>query len=273
MREDIHGLTGAHALHALDGEEAARFEQHLAACVFCREEVASLGECLADLSALVAEEPPPSLRSSVLDRLASTPQDSPEDRPEAGPEAGRHRTRVDGDAVGPPAGTDHRRGHQGTVRSIGSATSAVHRRWPTSLAAAAAAIVLVGGGYTVWRSSHADPPTTVSAQQVLDAGDSTAVVESLSNGGSLTVTRSMSLKKAVLVTSQLPAPPMGKIYQLWFQEPSGTMEPAGSLPAGGDQVVVLDGDAQAAVGAGITLEPDGGSPAPTTDPLALFVFT
>ena len=37
--------------------------------------------------------------------------------------------------------------------------------------------------------------------------------------------------------------------------------------------VMLEGDAASATGAGITLEPAGGSPEPTSTPLALFSFS
>ena len=48
------------------------------------------------------------------------------------------------------------------------------------------------------------------------------------------------------------------------------MVPAGLMPDDADQPVVLDGDAADATGAGITVEPDGGSTSPTSDPVALF---
>jgi hypothetical protein len=44
------------------------------------------------------------------------------------------------------------------------------------------------------------------------------------------------------------------------------------MPAGADQVVVLDGDAAGATGAGITVEPPGGSAQPTTKPIAFVSF-
>ena len=46
------------------------------------------------------------------------------------------------------------------------------------------------------------------------------------------------------------------------------MTSAGLMPGGGDQVVVLSGDASHSKGAGITVEPDGGSDQPTSDPVA-----
>lgn len=63
---DIHKLTGAYALDAVDDLERAAFERHLAECEDCRDEVASLRETAALLADSVAVTPPPSLRASVL---------------------------------------------------------------------------------------------------------------------------------------------------------------------------------------------------------------
>ena len=63
---DIHKLTGAYALDAVDDIERAAFEHHLAECEDCRTEVASLRETTALLAESAAISPPPSLRDSVL---------------------------------------------------------------------------------------------------------------------------------------------------------------------------------------------------------------
>ena len=63
---DIHKLTGAYALDAVDDLERAAFERHLAECADCRTEVASLRETAALLTESTAVTPPPSLRDSVL---------------------------------------------------------------------------------------------------------------------------------------------------------------------------------------------------------------
>ncbi len=70
----------------------------------------------------------------------------------------------------------------------------------------------------------------------------------------------------------MPAPPSGKVYQLWLAQPGKGMEDAGLMPVKADQTVVLEGDAATATAAGITVEPEGGSPAPTSEPIALFDF-
>lgn len=63
---DIHKLTGAYALDAVDDLERAAFERHLVECDDCRTEVASLRETTALLAESVAVTPPASLRDSVL---------------------------------------------------------------------------------------------------------------------------------------------------------------------------------------------------------------
>jgi anti-sigma-K factor RskA len=67
---DIHKLTGAYALDAVDDIERATFERHLAECEDCRTEVASLRETTALLAESAAVSPPPSLRDSVLSGIS-----------------------------------------------------------------------------------------------------------------------------------------------------------------------------------------------------------
>ena len=65
---DAHDLTAAYALHALDDLERARYEQHLARCERCREELAVLTESAAALAWAVESPPPPErLRQRILD--------------------------------------------------------------------------------------------------------------------------------------------------------------------------------------------------------------
>ena len=71
----------------------------------------------------------------------------------------------------------------------------------------------------------------------------------------------------------MPPAPKGKDYQLWFQSPAGDMVPAGLMPRRSDQTVLLKGDATTATAVGITVEPEGGSDQPTTEPIALFDFS
>ena len=123
-------------------------------------------------------------------------------------------------------------------------------------AAAAAAVVVGGVVWQPWDNGPSRPPVAASAQQqVLRASDARTYTDR-----STTVVRSASLKKAVVKVT-LPPPPAGKVYEVWLQHPDGHMVRAGLIPdvSRARDGVLLEGDAATAIGAGITVEPAGGS--------------
>jgi hypothetical protein len=64
---DVHDLTAAYALHALDDAEREAYEAHLAHCDRCRAELAELTESAAALAwAVESPPPPPELRERIL---------------------------------------------------------------------------------------------------------------------------------------------------------------------------------------------------------------
>ena len=66
--EPIHDLTAAYALDALDPAERQVFEEHLAGCRRCQEEVAELSLAAGSLAyAVEPVSPPPQLRARILD--------------------------------------------------------------------------------------------------------------------------------------------------------------------------------------------------------------
>jgi anti-sigma-K factor RskA len=69
-QELIHELVAAYALDALDDSERREFDEHLATCEECREELEGLRNAAAAL-AYVPEgpAPPPALRDRVLKRV------------------------------------------------------------------------------------------------------------------------------------------------------------------------------------------------------------
>jgi anti-sigma-K factor RskA len=68
-RQGIHELSAAYALHALDVEEERAYEDHLAHCAACRDEVASFQEVAGQMAyAVEAPAPPADLRTRILDR-------------------------------------------------------------------------------------------------------------------------------------------------------------------------------------------------------------
>ena len=232
---EIHALSGAYAVDALDDIERAQFERHLAECAECRAEVASLRSTAALLAETTATAPPEGLRAKVLADIATV-------RPL------------------PPA--------------VGTGAAPRRRFRLAPLAAAAAVIAAVGVGGIVVAEPWADDTsqTQVSAvDRVLQAEDAERYTQTI-DGSEATVVRSRSLNKAVLVTKDMAPPPDGKVYELWLDHKGVGMVPAGLMPEGGEQQILLEGDPATALGAGITVEPAGGSEEPTLPPVTLFAF-
>ncbi|MDN5895594.1 MAG: anti-sigma factor [Nocardioides sp.] len=235
---DIHGLVGAYAIDAVDDIERERFEQHLEDCADCRDEVATLREAGAMLSSLTTTQPPSSVRDRLMADISTV-------RP-----------------LPPP------------VTSLSQHSEKRRRRWFPAAVAAAAAVAVLGGGAVVlqpWQDQGTQQQVTATAR-VLQAPDAEEVSAKLDGDAAAKVVRSPKLGQAVLVTKDMPSAPDGKVYQLWLQNTEGRMVPAGLMPDEANQKVLLDGDAASATAAGITVEPDGGSKEPTTNPIALFPF-
>jgi anti-sigma-K factor RskA len=233
---DIHALSGAYATDALDDDERARFEQHLDECADCRAEVATFHETAALLAETEAEAPPPGLRGRVLGDISQV-------RPL------------------PPVTP---------LAEVAEPTPvvAVRRRWVPRLVAAAVAVILLAGGILAWHPWRSEQESL--ADQVLHASDAVRVTETLANGaGTLTLVTSPSLGRAVMVGDHVPQPPAGKTYQLWLQQPGRAFVPAGLMPDA-TKPTLLTGDAATATQAAVSVEPEAGSPHPTSAPVAVF---
>ena len=227
---DIHALSGAYAVDALDDIERAHFERHLAQCETCQDEVDSLREASALLAETSVTAPSPELRARVLADIATV-------RPL------------------PPVVVAH-------------LTRPRRRRVSTFLAAAAAAIA-IGSGAVVWQ--QLDGPDS-RIEQVIEAGDAQTFTQTLPGGAKATLVRSKKLNEAVLITEDMPAAPSGHAYALWLQH-DDVMVPAGGMPSGSDNKILLSGDAATANGAGITTETSGEDhPTPEGPVVALFEF-
>jgi anti-sigma-K factor RskA len=230
---EIHALSGAYALDALDDLERAQFEHHLAQCAECRAEVASFRETAARLSEPWSAKSPASLRDGVLSGI------------------GRIRPL-------PPLGPER------------STRAGLRRRLLPPVLAVAAAVVLLAVGAVLWhpwQHSH----TTV-ADRVLHAPDAIRMTEELPGGtGQITLVRSASLGRAVMIGDHVPRPPAGKTYQMWLQQPGQPMVSAG-LMTDPTRPTVLTGDPGTASAAAVSVEPVGGSAHPSSDVVAVFAL-
>lgn len=264
MSADIHGLVGAYAVDAIDEQERSAFELHLAECPECQAEVASLQEAATQLSLMSETAPPSSLRDAVLAGIKTVRPLPPLEAQSGGPVAsgpvGGSSPTADAPA---PAGSN--------VVQLRS-----RRRVTAWLASAAAAAVLLVGGlaWSPWDDDSGARGTVSATEQVLEAKDAQRY-EKVIGGAKATIVRSASLGKAVLIADHMPAAPDGKDFQVWFDLPNRGMVSAGVMPHGSADTVtvLLSGDAARATGAGITMEPAGGSTTPTGEPIALFTFS
>ncbi|MDZ5619231.1 anti-sigma factor [Nocardioides bizhenqiangii] len=240
--DNAHALTGAYVVDALDDVERARFEAHLRSCPDCRIEVETLRETAAAL-AVDPVEPPARLRAEVLAGIETIRPLPP--HIERGSEATDDRTR--------------------------------RRPWfaSTGPLLVAAALVVVALLTTVWLKPWAsDDDTNLSATEaVLQADDREDFEQQFPDGSSATVVVSRSEGRAVVITDDMAPAPDGKVYELWLQDPAGSMVPAGLMPDQDDATVLLEGDASEATAVGITIEPDGGSAEPGPDVVAVIEIT
>lgn len=249
---DVHTLTGAYALDALDDAERAVFEAHLAGCAACREEVAALRETAARLTDGVAVAPPPVVRTRVLAQARATPQLPPRGTP---------------DAAGPTDVTDGRDEVAARRRRQDPARRAA---LPWMVAAAVATVLAVAGtGFGVAQRQQAREARLVAEQVTGVLADPSARRSAADVAGGGRVALVIAGDRAVLTTAGLPALPPDRVYQVWLVRPDGIrsagLGPAGQDAAGGWQrpvTGVRPGDRVA-----VSVEPAGGSQQPTTTPL------
>ncbi|KAA6215763.1 anti-sigma factor [Streptomyces filamentosus] len=241
---DAHTLAAAYALGALDDDERRAFDTHLQTCEACRQEAAEFEATTARLAAAVSQPPQAAVKAQVMAAVDGVRQLPP---------------RVPATSTAPALGGILRR-----------------RAVPLALAASVAAAVL--GGVAVWQTQNGqelEEQARQTQQQldavsaVLAAPDARTVHGKAANGALTTVVSSDQQNKAVFTAADLPAPGAGKTYQLWLDH-DGTMLPAGLIDH--DGTVILTGDPADAGAVGLTLEPDGGSPRPTTTPLLLMAM-
>ena len=230
MKQELHALVGAYAVDALDDIERRRFEDHLAECESCARETRGLREAAAHLGSAAALPPPPRLRDKVMADVARV-------RPL------------------PPRRSDVR-GRRGPTP------------WLFTLAAAACLMVVAGflGVLTVRAQDRAERAEAANRQiiDVLAAPDARPASGRASTGGTGTVVVSRAKGKAVVVLAGVPRLPGSQTYELWLLGPSKP-RPAGLLREPGTPVIATGlGDATQV---GVTVEPAGGSPRPTSVPV------
>ena len=272
-RPDLHTLTGAYAVDALPDDERVRFEAHLAVCDACAQEVHELQTTASRLGATAVAAPPPQLRDRVLAQIDTVRQERPRGA----------------DDVAPVDELAARRGVP---------------RWVAAGLGAAAAVLLVGvaglGAVVVELRSQVGELEVVAASaeqagarmaalterlEELEARESEVVVTTSALADVLAapdavnvivehdevvgrVVASPTRGEAVFVADGWEPAPHEHTYELWLISddrvvPAGLFDP----DERGRATRVLTGDISSARAVGVTIEPEGGSPTPSDEPI------
>jgi anti-sigma factor RsiW len=235
LRPDLHTLTGAYVLDALDDPaEEHRFARHLRRCQACAAEVRGLREVATSLALAAAAEPPPAMRERVLAAVRRTRQLPPEVEHQA-------------------------RSWRPRVVPVLAAVGAV---------AIVVACVLAIRLDTTQRQLSAAQARAQAINSVLTAPDARFLSARTATGGLATVVVSASRRDLAVAVADLRPLPDGEVYQLWLIGPPRTRS-AGLLPAAvsGRAGPVLATGLAPGDKLGMTIEPAGGTTQPTTSPL------
>jgi anti-sigma-K factor RskA len=234
-REALEGTLAAYALDALPPQQQAAVRAHLAHCAFCRHTVARL-RAAADLLALAPEPvaPPPALRDRVLRAVAADAAPPPRPAPPAEPPA--------------PA-----------------------RPFGWWLATAALLLVVLGLGIVAialqQRTVRLEQELAQQAWRIAlyeEAARAVPLAGAAAPQASGMLFVGSSASPPVLVLRELPPLPTDRAYQVWYIR-NGQPISVDVLPPGasGRQVVALPVPPDAAEQVAVSVEPAGGSPAPT----------
>lgn len=261
---EVEELAGAFALRALPEAEATEMGAHLASCAEAHALIAELLDVVDVLPlSLDEQEPPGDLRDRLLtaalaeggaaELLAFPGGRGAAERPAATPSAGEST-------------------EPGVIRSGDGSRRAW---WRSAGMLAAAALLVVSVGLGVWATS---------LQRRLNSRDADHRVEqqvlaAVAAGDRVVPIAGSDLKAFLVqppaggqayVVGAMPAVPSGKAYEAWLIRDGKPVQAGVFKPGGGYSVMPLEGDLQGASAVAVTVEPDKGSEAPTTQPVARF---
>jgi len=238
----LHTLAGAYALDALEHADRALFERHLASCEACAQEVRGLRETTAVLGSAVSASPPGRMREQVLTAAARTRQH-------------------------PPVTPD---GQRATGRWPHLRAALPRVAGAVAAASLATAVTLATLTITMQHRLDRADERSHEVAAVLTARDAAIMTADIATGGRCTLVMSHAKRMIVFSVRGLHALPGARSYELWLMGPAGVRS-AGMLPRPSHGMTapmvvscVASGDE-----IGLTVEPGGGSPHPTTRPVMM----
>ena len=274
--EAFHGLAAAHALDAVDADERAAYDRALDASPELRDESDRYAEAAARLAALAEPvDPPPALRERLMAQLDGVPQQQATDAPTPARTIDAPLPSPAAPAPAPPVrDTAGPAPAPAPAPTPGPAERAAQRRWfqrPGALLAGAAAVILLIAGPVV--GVNWPGPNGWGAQREMSAIASAPDVQSathdVAGGGEVTLFWSADEGRSAVVVEGLPDVGADATYELWYLDESGAASAGTFDVKGGETWRVLDGQFAPGLAVGVTVEPAGGSPEPTTEPIVV----
>ncbi|SDR94678.1 Anti-sigma-K factor RskA [Brevibacterium siliguriense] len=278
MSTDRDYLAAGLALGGLSDSELAEARALAESDADFRAEVAAYSDVMAEAA---ASDEPVEVSSATRDAILSIPENhAQESAPETSPTVEPETSSVDADALtdepaAPASLAEHREARRFNARAEGAGEPQSGRSsWLPWAAAAAAIVVAAGLGATVWqqnqRQNSLEEDLAATQQQLddsarlMEASDLKTSTSDLPEGGSVTVLSSESEQLIRLSPKDIGQPPAGKSMQMWVIGADGP-ESAGLMSG---KPVTITGETFASGSVfGITVEPEGGSKQPTTDPI------
>ncbi len=239
-QERYEDLKDAYVLGALPEEERLEFEQYLVAHPDLQVEIEELST-IAGLLAFSPQEQEPS--SDLRRRIMDT---------------------VEAEAVHPAEVVHPRASRRSWLAGLWEAVG------PRDLALAAAAMLVIGlfSWSMLLQGEVRDLQSRVQSLQNQPQGPQMIALGGAgTEQGARAELVTLEGDRAVLVAENMPPVPEGKTYQIWVikgdtPQPSGLFEPKGDSVA-----AVVEKPVERADAVAVTVEPEGGSKKPTTEPM------
>ncbi|MEV7973886.1 anti-sigma factor [Cellulomonas sp. NPDC089187] len=262
---DLRALLAAWALDAVDADERAAVEAAIAADPALAAEAAGFRAVADVLGTARSIAPPADLRERVLAEVAQTVQQSPS------PTAADHGVRADPTTPQGPTGDARTSTHPGTVLPF----TRPARRSPIRALLVAAVLVLALAlpSALAWQQHRRATEAEARADRItalLASPGATLLTGDLSSGG--TASAVVTADAALLSVEGATDPGDGQVYQLWVMRDGVPVPDATSGVRDGafqiDTTQYRSGD-----GLALTVEPDGGSQTPSSDPVVVLLPT
>ncbi|WP_159802545.1 anti-sigma factor domain-containing protein [Arthrobacter zhaoguopingii] len=279
LQQDLHRghvleWAEMYALDAVSDDERAAIEEFLAHDDGLRQaftdRVRSNRETITTAYAIQEEEPPAGLLEKILSQIpvsapAGTDGVSGGTEAPAGGPAGAAAAGTAATALGGASAAGDELARRRRTKGMWASPAT---RW---LTAAAAAVLVAVGGVTVAQNLG----QTSIEQEVLQASDVVTGSYVIPAGGTAGLALSEEEDAAVVTLKGVPAPPEGSVYQMWRLPADGSAPVSVSTmdaeDVAGTKVTEVEGISSFR-GIAITVEPDGGSPVPTTPVIAEIPF-